>query len=305
MDHKHRTIVQNVQDDLMDKHGISIDIQRDDLLHPFVSGNKWRKLFFFLEKFPSLKKQGIVSFGGVFSNHLAATAFACYEHEIPFACMIRGEEDYNNPTIQFLQKYGTDIQFVSRSDFRAFRAKNWQIDLPAKWRHYYILPEGGHSQEALKGCALTSKSWKKNYDYFVSSIGTGTTFSGIMNGLEESTKGVGMVMLKDKNYLDKEIEKMVSTPFDYELIRDYHFGGFGKVKPELIHFINDFYQKHKIPLDPVYTGKMLFGIYDMVKKGYFPRGSRIVAIHTGGIQGVNGYNYQQLQKENPHFIDIE
>lgn len=289
--------IQKIELDIFSEKGIEVFLQRDDLLHKDVSGNKWRKLEYCLRNYDYSRFKGILTFGGAFSNHLAATAAACKLLNIPFVACVRGEEpkEYVG-TLAFLRNLETTIYWVGREDYRLLRDRNWPNPDPELFKDYFVIPEGGQSDMAVKSCMEISKNWLETYDFACCSIGTGTTFSGLVNGLKKhKTKGLGFIMLKDKGYLSEEISNMTISE-NYELSRAYHFNGFAKVSDVLVDFINQFYLQTKIPLDPVYTGKMMYGLCDLAKKDYFPRGSKIIAIHTGGLQGISGFNSMRKQK---------
>lgn len=292
--------IDKIELDLFKRKNIEVYLQRDDLLHKDVSGNKWRKLEYCLRQYDKSQFDGILTFGGAFSNHLAATAAACQLLEIPLVAYIRGERPTElNNTLQFILSKGASLVWVNRVEYRALRANNWPNPNVEAYKRYLIIPEGGQSEMAVKSCMDISKYWENEYDYACCSIGTGTTFSGMVNGLKEkSTKSLGFVMLKDKDYLNNEIFKMTLSA-NYELNRSYHFNGFAKVTDELIHFLNSFYKLTQIPLEPIYTGKMMYGICDLAERDYFPVGSKIIAIHTGGLQGISGFNEGRRKKGKP------
>lgn len=282
------------------KKNIRLSIQRDDLLHSEVSGNKWRKLKYVVEGYNKDMYSGILTFGGPFSNHLAATASACNIYGIPFVAVVRGEANDNNVTLDFIKRCGGEIRFVDRAKFRELREENWPNPFLDDFPNALILPEGGSSKEARRSCEEISMHWKTNYSHVCCAIGTGSTFSGLVNGLQsEQTKALGFVMLKDKGYLDDELCSFIESNHKYEIKRDYHFNGFGKVNDELIEFMNYFFDETGILLDPVYTGKLLYGIFDLIKKKYFKPGSHIIAIHTGGLQGITSMNNLLERKKKP------
>lgn len=286
--------------DLFIQKGIRLSIQRDDLLHPEVSGNKWRKLKLVIQDFDKEKYSGIMTFGGPFSNHLSATASACKNYNIPFVAVVRGEGGENNSTLKFIEDCGGEIRFVGRAKFRELREQNWPNPLLNEFPNVLTLPEGGSSEKARLSCEEISLHWKSNFTHVCCSIGTGSTFSGLVNGLQNiQTKALGFVMLKDKGYLDDDLNSFIESNKPYKVNRDYHFNGFGKVNDDLIKFMNYFFTETGILLDPVYTGKLLYGIFDLIEKDYFKPGSHIVAIHTGGLQGIAGMNRMLERKKKP------
>lgn len=287
---------QNIQ---INVEGISIDIRREDLIHPFVSGNKFRKLKYNLIQAKAEKQHTLLTFGGAFSNHIAAVAFAGKENNLKTIGIIRGEElqdkIHENPTLTFAQENGMRLEFIARSTYSEKESKDFLSQLEQKFGQFYLIPEGGTNELAIKGCQEILTEADRKYDYICCAVGTGGTISGIINSAFPQQKVLGFPALKGA-FLQKEITKFVDSN-NWELIEDYHFGGYAKVNAELISFINQFSKNNKVPLDPVYTGKMAFGVFDLVKKGYFAKGSKILLIHTGGLQGIAGMN-QLLQKKN-------
>jgi 1-aminocyclopropane-1-carboxylate deaminase len=292
--------IQEINIALLKEKGVQLFIQRDDQLHPFVSGNKWRKLKYNIVQAKKEAKEGLLTFGGAYSNHIAATAAAAEESGLKSIGIIRGEDvDISNPTLGFAKDCGMELMLVSRSDFRKYREERWQPEFLMNYPEYYILPEGGSNDLAVKGCAEISEYWERNYDYACCALGTGATFSGLVNGSrEDKTVCIGFPALKDRGYLSEEVSQFLEGEQvgEWRLIRDYHMGGYAKVNDSFIQFLNQFYKETAIPLDPVYTGKMIFGLMDLIQKDYFPVGSTILAVHTGGLQGIAGVNDRQEKK---------
>ncbi|SHI73133.1 1-aminocyclopropane-1-carboxylate deaminase/D-cysteine desulfhydrase [Flavobacterium terrae] len=269
-----------------------LEIKREDLLHPFVSGNKFRKLKYNLEFLKGGLFDSLITFGGAFSNHIAATAYACKENRVNSVGIIRGEELWkeinNNPTLRFAQQCGMKFEFVTREQYREKDSVEFLNYLKSKYGNCYVLPEGGTNELAVKGCEEILNLKDSEFDYICCAVGTGGTISGIINSAQPHQKVIGFPALKG-DFLKNEICKFAKNK-NWELISDYHFGGYGKVTEELIDFINDFYKKTTIPLDPIYTGKMVYGVLDLIAKNYFPENSKILLIHTGGLQGIEGMN---------------
>lgn len=276
---------------------ITLYIKREDQLHPFVSGNKFRKLKYNLDQARKESKNTLLTFGGAFSNHILAVAAAGKENGFKTIGIIRGEELQDkiaeNPTLQQAQDFGMVFEFVSREIYREKGNEDFLGKLEGKFGDFYLLPEGGTNDLAVKGCAEILSVNDTRFDYICCSVGTGGTISGIVNCSKSSQQVLGFPALKG-DFLREDICKFVRNP-NWKLISDYHFGGYAKITGELIRFINDFYEKYQIPLDPVYTGKMVFGVMDMIQKGQFPKGAKILMIHTGGLQGISGMN--KLLKE--------
>lgn len=281
--------------------GISLVIKREDLIHPFVSGNKFRKLKYNLLQAKAEKQSCLLTFGGAFSNHIAAVAYAGKEYGFQTIGIIRGEElatkIESNPTLKFAQECGMQLEFVSREDYRLKTELTFLEQLEKKYGSFYLIPEGGTNELAIKGCEEILTNEDAVFDYIGCAIGTGGTISGIINSVLSHQKVLGFPALKG-DFLQDEIRNFVRQD-NWELITDYHFGGYGKVTNDLIDWINQFYEQTQIPLDPVYTGKMVFGIVDLITKNYFPENAKILLIHTGGLQGIQGMNLKLKNKGLP------
>lgn len=282
-------------------NSISVTIKRDDLLHPVVSGNKFRKLKYNLLQAKSENKKTLLTFGGAFSNHIAAVAYAAQENGFQSIGIIRGDElrdkIENNPTLQFAQECGMQFEFVSREVYRLKKETSFLTSIQKHFGDFYLVPEGGTNPQAVKGCEEILTPEDSKFDYICCAVGTGGTISGIINSTLPHQKVMGFPALKG-DFLQDEIRIFVKNE-NWELNTKYHFGGYGKVNEELIHFINQFYQDTKIPLDPVYTGKMVYGVFDLIQKNYFPAHSNILLIHTGGLQGIYGMNVKLKNKNLP------
>jgi 1-aminocyclopropane-1-carboxylate deaminase len=273
-------------------NGISLEIKREDLLHPFISGNKFRKLKYNLLQAKAENQETVLTFGGAYSNHIAAVAYAGKEQGFKTIGVIRGDElgdkIAENTTLQFAQECGMQFDFVTREAYRLKTEPDFIANLKQKFGSFYLVPEGGTNEYAIKGCEEILTEEDAKFDYVCCAVGTGGTISGIINSALPHQKVLGFPALKG-DFLKDEIRKFASKE-NWELITDYHFGGYGKVNEELIQFINRFYEQTGIPLDPIYTGKMVFGVIDLIQKNYFPNNSKILLIHTGGLQGIQGMN---------------
>ena len=279
----------------------TVYIKREDLIHPIVSGNKFRKLKYNILQAKAEKKTKILTFGGAFSNHIAAVAYAAKKNGFQSIGIIRGDELENkvneNPTLSFARKCGMQFDFVSRETSRKKSEPDFIENLKEEYGDFYLIPEGGTNELAIKGCQEILNEDDNAFDYICCSVGTGGTISGIINSTNEYQKVLGFSALKG-DFLKDEICKFAKNNRWY-LISDYHFEGYGKINNELVAFINTFYKQTKIPLDSIYTGKMLFGVFDLIKKGFFPVNSKILVIHTGGIQGNQGMNIKLKNKNLP------
>jgi len=289
---------------LLEDKNIELFVKREDKIHPLVSGNKFRKLKYNIQQAKSLEQDTLLTFGGAFSNHIAATAFAGKSDGLKTIGIIRGDElalDFqntlaNNSTLKQAHENGMQLKFVSREMYREKSSERFINQLKVDFGDFYLIPEGGTNHLAVKGCEeiLTVKDDK--FDYICVAVGTGGTISGLIKSAKKHQKVIGFPALKG-NFLQKEIESFVDKINDWQLIYEYHFGGYAKYNQSLISFINRFKEETKIPLDPIYTGKMLFGIVDLIKNNYFLENSKILVIHTGGLQGVNGFNEMLLKKQ--------
>ena len=296
---------QEIKSTLLTKKGIQLFIKREDVIHPYISGNKYRKLKYNLIEAESKGFKTLLSFGGAFSNHIAAVAAAGKVYGFNTIGVIRGEEletqINNNDTLRYANSCGMQLKFISRSSYRLKHTDEFKKALIREFDNFYMIPEGGTNSLAVKGCEEILTPSDKDFDVVCSSVGTGGTLSGLINCSKLGQQVLGFQALKG-DFLQDDIRKFVKNDH-WKLIDDYHFGGYAKVNTELINFINDFKDKNDVPLDPVYTGKMIFGIIDLVKKGYFKEGTRILAIHTGGLQGILGMN-RKLEKQKLPLIAI-
>lgn len=284
--------------------GISVFFKREDLIHPFVSGNKFRKLKYNLLQAKTKNQSSLLTFGGAFSNHIAAVAYAGKENGFQTIGIIRGEELIDkvskNPTLLFAQDCGMQLEFVTREAYREKSEFSFLENLKNRFGNFYLIPEGGTNELAIKGSEEILTTEDSGFDFICCAVGTGGTISGLINSALPHQKVLGFPALKG-DFLQDEI-RIFAKNQNWELLTNYHFGGYGKVTTDLIAFINDFYSKTKIPLDPIYTGKMVFGVLDLIKKNYFKENSKILLIHTGGIQGIQGMNLKLEAKKLPTLI---
>jgi len=286
---------------LQNEIDVEFFLKREDAIHPIISGNKYRKLKYNIEAAKNEGKNTLLTFGGAFSNHIAAMAEAGRVYNFNTIGIIRGKELVSkvndNPTLKYAQQCGMQFKFISRTDFRNKNNKNFIEALKNEFGVFFLIPEGGTNTLAIKGCEAILTKFDFNFDYICASVGTGGTLAGLINCSKPSQQVLGFLALKG-DFLQKDISKFAKQD-NWKLINDYHFGGYAKINAELVTFINEFKAKNKIQLDPIYTGKMLFGIQDLINKKYFPKGSKILAIHTGGLQGVKGMNKRLKQKNLP------
>lgn len=282
----------NQQLDIKFANNIQVFIKREDLLHPNISGNKFRKLKYNLMAARKAGYQTLLTFGGAYSNHIAAVAAAGYEFGFNTIGIIRGEEladkinnnAIHNLTLSLAQQYGMHFKFISRADYRDKTKPEFIEQLKQEFGEFYLIPEGGSNTLAVQGCSeILTKQDKQQFDYICCAVGTCGTISGVIESSSNRQTVFGFPALKG-DFLRAEIEQWTSKT-NWKLINDYHFGGYAKTTPELLQFVQDFKQKTNIEIEPIYTGKMLFGLFDLIDKGYFAANSQILAIHTGGLQG--------------------
>lgn len=291
------TPLQQIHLPLLTEHQVKLFIKRDDLIHPEVSGNKWRKLKYNIEKAKQEKKDTLLTFGGAYSNHIAATAAAGELLGIKTVGIIRGDELANKPlnkTLAKAKEQGMDLYFVSREDYQA-RYEEWYLaDLAMKHHNSLIIPEGGANYYGVAGCADIVSEVDIDFDFITTACGTGTTLAGIITTLKPHQKAIGFSALKG-NFMKDSINKALYNYFldketvedlkgQFEVCEDFHFGGYGKTTNELIDFMQQFNTDTSIELDKVYTAKMFYGLRQQIKQGKY-NGKTIVALHTGGLQG--------------------
>lgn len=280
--------------------GVEVFLKREDLIHPVVSGNKYRKLKYNLQEVRAGQYPGLLTFGGAYSNHIAATAYACREAGVPCVGVIRGEELEGKPlnaTLRHAEADGMRFHFTSRERYRNKMTQEMLDYWEGLFPGYYILPEGGSNQLAVKGCAEILEEEDLEFDYIGTPVGTGGTMAGLITGSAEEQHVLGFPALKG-DFLKDEIAKFV-TASNWSLVAGFQFGGYARVTGELIEFINIFKQETGIALDPVYTGKMMYGLKALAETGYFKAGTKILAIHTGGLQGIKGMNDYLKRKNLP------
>lgn len=304
MNRNQKNITQKIEFNLFGGD-VEVYIKREDLLHEFVSGNKMRKLKYNLLKAKQENYDTILTFGGAFSNHISAVSYACKEMGFHSIGVIRAEEVadkiYENPTLSFAKQNGMTLEFVSREDYRKKGSEEFIKKLERKYGKFYLIPEGGTNDLAVKGCEEILTGQDNIFDYLCCAVGTGGTISGIINSSKSHQTVLGFPALKG-DFLEDQIRKFAKKD-NWKLIKDYHFGGYAKINEELIAFINKFRKQTNVPLDPVYTAKMCYGIFDLIHKNYFEKGTKILLIHTGGLQGIAGMN-QRLEQQNLPKIDV-
>ena len=275
--------------------GIRLTLKREDQIHSQVSGNKYRKLKY---NFLEIQKQVnplVLTFGGAFSNHLAAVAAAGATLNIPVIGLVRGQEWasqwHQSPTLAFCHSQGMQLRFLTRDQYR-----NKDIPSDLATIPHRLLPEGGTNQLAIKGCMEILSLEEANYDTICCCVGTGGTLAGLIESSQAQQTILGFPAVKHTN-LENDIRQWTNKT-NWQLIPGFTFGGYAKVNDTLVTFMNNFYKKYQIPLDPIYTGKMLFGIFDLIKQGQWQWGKNLLIIHSGGLQGIAGFNQRRLALGN-------
>lgn len=273
------------------KKGVAVSVLRDDLIHPFMSGNKWRKLKYNILDFNHSGKKVLMTFGGAFSNHLVASASASSEYGFKSIGIVRGEE-VENPYLNFVKQKSMKLFFISREEYRKKNepetiSKILDLLITKEWiknrEDVFLLPEGGANPAAVRGASEIINDIDKEFDWIACACGTGATLAGISQKLSGNQKALGIPVLKADGYMEKEIEKHGGINDRIILNENYHFGGYAKKNETLESFCKDFSAITGIPIEPVYTGKLFYAIDDLIKTNYFKKGEKVTAIHTGGV----------------------
>jgi len=288
------TPILQLRNELLDGMGVKLFCKREDLNHPAISGNKWWKLKYNLEEATRQGKKTLLTFGGAYSNHIYATAAAAQETGFKSIGIIRGEETLPlNNTLAFAQRCGMQLHYISRTQYREKDNSEFIQELHNKFGDFYLIPEGGTNEFAVKGCAEFGKQLLEeiDFDYLCLPVGTGGTIAGIIAGLDGKKEVIGFPVLKGGDFLKDEIEKLLqkysNTLYgNWRLDASYHHGGYAKATPALLDFVKLMNDKHNLPLDTVYTGKLLWAVMDYVRQGKFRRGSTVLVVHTGGLRAV-------------------
>ncbi len=303
-------INQQVHLSILKEREIELYVKREDTIHPFVSGNKFRKLKYNIEAAKKHKKETLLTFGGAFSNHIAATAAAGKIAGFKTIGIIRGDELgkdvaktlLQNETLRNAYESGMQFKFITREAYRSKTSEEFINQLKKEFGDFYLVPEGGTNVIAVKGCEEILTKDDEKFDYICCAVGTGGTISGIINTAKKHQQVIGFPALKG-DFLINEIIPFLTRKTRWSLQTNYNFGGYGKYTPQLIRFINEFKEQTNIQLDPIYTGKMMFGILDMVRKNEFSNHSKVLVIHTGGLQGIAGVN-QKLKNKKQELIKV-
>jgi 1-aminocyclopropane-1-carboxylate deaminase len=280
--------VDHLENQLLDQLGIQLSVLRLDLIHPIISGNKLFKLFYFLQDAENSPHKQIITFGGSYSNHLVATAYACQLKGLRSVGIVRGERPIQlSHSLQNCIEYGMQLKFISRQEYDLKEKQDFKDSLLKEFGEAIIIPEGGYNTIGAKGAALILDHIDTKTTHICCALGTATTVAGILSATKEGQKVIAVPVLKGLYDINERISFLLPDKKNnnLQIIDNYHFGGYARYTPELIAFMNDLYKQYQLPTDFVYTAKMFFGIFDLINKQYFPPGSKIVCIHTGGLQG--------------------
>lgn len=267
-----------IQTPLLQNKKVEVDVLRLDKIHPVISGNKWFKLKYHLDNYNAANYTGILTFGGAWSNHIVATAFACHLQKIKCIGVIRGEKPGQlSSTLTEAMKYGMGLKFISRESYAQKNSSEFVTAIQKEFPGYYIIPEGGAGTAGEKGAGeILQHTNGKKYTHIACAVGTGTMFNGLLKVASSNRDVIGIIVLKGWEQ---------SKDTRGTLFYDYHFGGYAKYDNTLIAFMNELFEVTTIPTDFVYTGKLAFAIFDLIKKDHFAATSKILLIHSGGLQG--------------------
>jgi 1-aminocyclopropane-1-carboxylate deaminase len=288
--------LQQINSEVASRAGVNLSVLRLDQIHPIINGNKWFKLKYNLLAAQEENYTTLLTFGGAYSNHIFATAAAGKLYGLHTIGVIRGEERLPlNPTLSFAVEQGMELVYLNRQTYRQRHTKELLEDLQYRFGQVFIIPEGGSNLNGVRGCIEIAQA-ATTFNTVCLPCGTGTTLAGIVLGLLSTQRAIAFPVLKNGAFLAQEINTLLtnylqsglpvphSSPAPWELVCDYHFGGYAKVTRELLHFTEEFRQTQGIPLDHVYTAKMFYGVIDLLQQGFFPRGDRLLLVHTGGLQ---------------------
>jgi 1-aminocyclopropane-1-carboxylate deaminase len=285
------TLVQEIYDPAVEKAGIRLLVKREDLNHSLVSGNKWWKLKYNLAEAIRLNLP-VVTFGGAFSNHIFATAAACRDLNLRSIGIIRGERTMPlNHTLTIAESCGMKLEFVSREGYRKKDTSDFNEQLKNKFGNFYLIPEGGTNELAVKGCSeLANVLFKNSFDHVLLPVGTAGTLAGLICGFEGQKNILGVSVLKGGEFLHQTTADLVKNYSgksygNWSLLTSYHHGGYAKKTEALADFVGAMKDRHNLPLDTVYTGKLMWAVFKEIEERRFPRGSTVLALHTGGLQG--------------------
>jgi len=316
--HKPLSPLQKIYHPLFEQYKVDVKVKRDDLIHDIISGNKWRKLKYNLVQLKSENYQGALTFGGSYSNHIHAFAFACKQQNIPCIGVIRGEAEYaNNYTLRWARHWGMHCHFVDRKTYRRRFETDFLAELSELFPNYFIIPEGGSNHFAIPGVAevIAELNQQCHFDTLMTPVGSGGTLAGLITGDSVANckqhKILGVAVLKQAEYLIKEVKELL-TPNgfihnNWQLLTEFHRGGYAKFSSNDVQRILDFNQQTGVTFEPVYSGKMILALLDLLEQGEFKPHERIILLHTGGLQGLGGMIEQNRLNANdwPTLVSVD
>lgn len=262
-------------------------IKRDDLIHPVISGNKWRKLKYALLDGLCAQVGEIVSFGGGHSNHLHALGYCCWKLGIQLTALIRGDYRHQpTPMLQDLKAWGAQVRYLDKQHYRRRTEPDFLQQLQHVHPHALIIPEGGSQPQALPGVGELLNELEQDVTHILLPVGSGGTLAGLIRARCRAQL-IGIAVLRGRGYLEQEVMDLVSDPgaCDWQICHDFHFGGYAKAPAPLRDFCRHFSLQTGLPVEPVYSGKLFFALKSLCQSGFFPAGSKVLALHTGGLQG--------------------
>ncbi|GLX84207.1 1-aminocyclopropane-1-carboxylate deaminase [Thalassotalea loyana] len=280
---------------LFEQANISVCIKRDDQIHPIISGNKWRKLKGNVELALQQGKKGIVSFGGAYSNHIHALSYACKINGLSSVGIIRGEQHFQeNATLSQAKSWGMNLQFVDRATYKLRHDEAFLIQVRDNYPDHLIVPEGGTNDAALTGVGevMDELETQLEFDTIITPVGSAGTIAGLIKSDKNKHNIVGISVLKGAQYLEDEVKKLIqddtNQTTNWEILHDFHLGGYAKFSTRDIQHLAQLNKQLGVMFEPIYSGKMLLAFISLVEQGYFSSGERVVLLHTGGLQGING-----------------
>lgn len=286
--------IEKINHPTFDKHQLTVFIKRDDTIHPIISGNKWRKLKFNLSHAKQHNFSGVLSFGGSFSNHIHALAFACQQQGLKSIGIIRGEKEYaNNFTLSMAKRWGMELIFVDRKTYRLREDADYLASLQQQHPDYLVVPEGGSNTLALIGVGevIEELNQQCKFDTLLTPVGSGGTLAGLVQADNNQHQLLGIAVLKQDNYLTEQVNNLLGKPShhnNWQILSEFHRGGYAKFNKDDVQRLLAFNQQTGFIFEPVYSGKMILALLDLIEQGHFPEGHRIVLLHTGGLQGLGG-----------------
>ncbi|MBA6352315.1 1-aminocyclopropane-1-carboxylate deaminase/D-cysteine desulfhydrase [Colwellia sp. BRX9-1] len=296
--------LQKISHPLFERHQLSVSIKRDDIIHPIISGNKWRKLKLNLHHAQAHNYIGVISFGGSFSNHIHALAFACHQQGLKSIGIIRGEKEYaSNFTLSMAQRWGMELHFVDRKSYRLRENKEYLAQLQLTYPDYFIVPEGGSNTLALGGVGevIAELNQQCEFDTLITPVGSGGTLAGLIKADNNQHNILGIAVLKQDGYLTEQVNSLLGDNLhfnNWQIMPEFHRGGYAKFSKEDAEKILSFSQQTGFIFEPVYSGKMILALLDLINQQYFPKGHRLVLLHTGGLQGIGGLIERGLLNAN-------